>query len=54
MSEGAALKLCGRERMARSRGVSGISNTHLFAKHSGLVSATIAIVEKAVDLMIGR
>ena len=54
MSEGAPLKLSGRERMARSRGVSGIWNTHLFAKHSGVVSATITIVEKAVDLIIGR
>lgn len=54
MSEGAALKLSGRERMARSRGVSGISNTHSVAKHSGLVGATIALVEKAVDLIIGR
>ena len=54
MSEGAPLKLCGRERMARSRGISGSWNTHLFAKHSGVVSATITIVENSVDPMVGR
>jgi len=54
MSEGAPLKLSGRERMARSRGVSGIWDTRLFANHSGVVSATITIVEKAVDLIVRR
>jgi len=54
MSEGVPLKLSGRERMARSRGASGIWNTRLFANHSGVVSATITIVEKAVDLIVRR
>ncbi len=53
MSEGAPLRLTGVSAW-RSRGVNGISNTHSFAKHSGLVSATITIVEKAADLIIGR
>jgi hypothetical protein len=54
MSEGAPLRLSGRERMARSRVVSGISIAHLLANDSGLVSATITIVAKAVDPIIGR